>query len=183
MAIQRKPMSSVYLGYALGREAILKKAHLILLNEGGESVTLTHVAAGMESPNSIFEFFDSTDELVDELTIRVSDFLLSVLKRTLKNESPRIEITRVYIDFAREHRAEFLLLFGKTSLISEQLVVKVYQMFVRAFTLSEKNTGNIEFDNSFAFWEATHKIARQAKPPLVYSEAPISDNRSLIRHT
>lgn len=100
------------------RRSILEAARELIVAEGHEKVSLRAVAAASGfSPASLYEYFDSRDDLLRTLAAEASNRLgVALLHAADRGKPPAaalIEVGLAYVDFAREHPEDFLLLFGR----------------------------------------------------------------------
>ena len=99
---------------------ILAVARALLRDHGHERLSLRHVArrAGM-SPAGMYEYFDKRDDLIDALVGQANDALTASLRAATQGAADPlerlVELGLAYIRFAREHTADFLLLYGRRS--------------------------------------------------------------------
>ena len=100
------------------RRSILSAAKAMVLESGHEKLSLRAVAAAAGfSPASVYEYFDGRDDLLGALAGDASARLAAALSRA-SDQAPTpsaalVEVGLAYVTFAREHQADFLLLFGR----------------------------------------------------------------------
>ncbi len=100
------------------RRTILEAARALIVEGGHEKVSLRAVAAAAGfSPASLYEYFDSREDLLATLAGEASNRLgAALLKAADKGKTPAaalVEVGLAYVGFACEHREDFLLLFGR----------------------------------------------------------------------
>lgn len=166
MAISRSPKSVNVLQGRDKRQARVKNlfvetAHELLVTQGRERLSLREVARRNDySPAAIYEYFSSKEKLIDEVAIRITNQFASKLGLARNSEDPITAIALAYVNFAKEHQEDFLLIFGERRSVSEHLGSKIYQVFVNTFLStmqgSEKEKGA---KRAYKLWVAIHGLA------------------------
>jgi AcrR family transcriptional regulator len=99
------------------RANILAAARELVLEKGGDAVSLREVAARAGySPASLYEYFESKDELLAELASGVLARLSARMAAVPTSLSPARRLVRLgeaYLAFARENPSDYLLLFSR----------------------------------------------------------------------
>lgn len=100
------------------RRSILEAARSLVVEQGHEKVSLRAVAAAAGfSPASLYEYFESREDLLKTLAAEASTRLGVILTQAADTgKTPALALVEVglaYVGFAREHREDFLLLFGR----------------------------------------------------------------------
>ncbi|TNE50103.1 MAG: TetR/AcrR family transcriptional regulator [Deltaproteobacteria bacterium] len=98
------------------RQAILDAARELILEKGVEKLSLRAVARKVDySPAGLYEYFTNKEAIISTLAEQVSSQLyLALEKASLHAEGPPlVAIGLAYIQFAREHSEDFLLMFSR----------------------------------------------------------------------
>jgi AcrR family transcriptional regulator len=100
------------------RKSILAAARAMVIDQGHEKLSLRAVAAAAGfSPASLYEYFDGREELLAtvaaEASARLGAALARAGERARTPAAALVEVGLAYVAFAREHREDFLLLFGR----------------------------------------------------------------------
>ena len=106
------------------KEKILKTARDLVLESGPDKLSLRKVAAAASfSPSSIYEYFESKEEIIQTLaasTVSKLDALMAKVPKSIDAPSRLARFMACYITFARKQPEDFLLAFhrlpsGRTS--------------------------------------------------------------------
>jgi AcrR family transcriptional regulator len=100
------------------RRSILHAARALVVAQGHEKLSLRAVAAEAGfSPASLYEYFDGRDDLLaavaQDASARFGAALALAADRGKTPAVALVEVGLAYVDFAREHKEDFLLLFGR----------------------------------------------------------------------
>lgn len=97
------------------REHILTAARELVLEAGAENLSLRKVAERADfSPSSLYEYFESKDDLIRALSERVMlrlDARMATVPATLQPSQRLLRYGLAYVAFAREEPQDFLLFF------------------------------------------------------------------------
>lgn len=155
------------------RKSILAAARRMVVEEGHEKLSLRAVAAAAGfSPASLYEYFEGREELLTTLAAEASTRLWSALERASERaQTPSaalVEIGLAYVAFAREHREDFLLLFGRLQSSRQSLAqpvsaspyVAVMNAVREALGASGRRATQPLVDHlSYVLWAAAHGMA------------------------
>lgn len=101
------------------RAHILAAARELILEKGAAALSLREVAARAGySPASLYEYFDSKDDLVATLTAEAEARLnarMRAIPAALPPARRLLRLGEAYIGFARENPEDFALFFGRTA--------------------------------------------------------------------
>jgi AcrR family transcriptional regulator len=113
---ERAPDSPASRRQMRNRAAILSAARSLIVEQGVAGVSLRQIAARADySPAALYEYFPSKDALVAELAQGASDRLYAALAAVNAPEPLALleQLACAYVDWARENREDFLLIFGR----------------------------------------------------------------------
>ncbi len=163
MAISRKPQSGRKKRQALIRQQFIQTAHTLLIEVGREKLSLREVARRTDySPAALYEYFDSKQDLIDEIAKEVIENFAMTLQNARQGEDPVTNVALAYVEFAREHHSDFLLVFGERRSLSEHMGSKIYQVFVNTLAFEEsKEKGDFarSAKKAYRLWIAVHGLA------------------------
>lgn len=109
MSIHRTP------AWGLTRERILDAARTRIVQYGWSRFSLRALARDVElSPASLYEYFDGKDAVLEGVAERARSRLAAELReRRNSSDEGLVELAMAYVSFARRHREDFLLLYGR----------------------------------------------------------------------
>lgn len=98
------------------RAAILDAALDVINSEGLDALSIRRIAREIDySPAALYEYFKGKDDIIDALCHQVDARLADYLNRvseTLPAAQRLVEVGMKYLEFARENRREYSLLFS-----------------------------------------------------------------------
>ncbi len=117
MGIRRSPANETRTAaWSETRERILDVARTLVVEDGWDRVSLRKVARRVGlSPPSLYEYFDGKDDMLAAVAERARDRLVARLRAVEECDERLVELALAYIDFARHHREDFLLLYGRSA--------------------------------------------------------------------
>lgn len=97
------------------REAILQTARQMITAEGPDAFSVRELARRVDySPAGLYEYFDGKDDIIAAVCAESIERFSSYLSRVSHNLNPSerlLELGLAYIEFARQNREHFLLIF------------------------------------------------------------------------
>jgi len=107
------------------RKSILKAAHQLVLAKGIEKLSLREIARTVGfSPSSLYEYFDSKEDIITALKLRASAMLYQAMKKASDDLKPLPALAAMcvaYVSFAKTNSEDFVLLFSRSISTSRTL--------------------------------------------------------------
>jgi AcrR family transcriptional regulator len=100
---------------AATEDRILDAARHQVMDKGWERFSLRALARDVKlSPASLYEYFDGKDAILEAVADRARRRLIDQL-RSVEAHAPNrlVELAMAYVGFARQYRADFMLLFAR----------------------------------------------------------------------
>ena len=109
MSVRRTPARSATV------DRILDAARQRVMDEGWDRFSLRGLARDVGfSPASLYEYFDGKEAILEAVAERARKRLVDRMREVPTDSTNRlVELSVAYVEFARRHREDFLLLFGR----------------------------------------------------------------------
>lgn len=160
MAIQRSPKT---IRQEKTRERIVEEAGQLLKDVGRERFSLRQVAKRVDySPAGLYEYFASKQQLIDAVAESIVERLARALSDArLDGDDPIVDVAQAYVNFARDHQDDFLLVFGEKREDAEGFAKQVYQVFVNTVaSQTAKSEAKINPARvAYRVWVGVHGLA------------------------
>jgi AcrR family transcriptional regulator len=161
-------------GHDETKRRILKTARGLVLKHGHANLSLREIArlAGF-GPASLYEYFSGKEAIVATLAREASASLKTALDRSAKAATDRsvlIDLGMAYVDWAKKHSEDFLLLFGrlpsKRKALTEsstlespyQVVLEAVQRAAKAKVVTISTPADVEHI-AYGIWATAHGMA------------------------
>ncbi len=153
---------------------IMAAARALLRDQGHERFSLRQVAQHARmSPAGMYEFFDNREHLLDTLAAEANEALVATLRAAMADApDPAERMVRLglaYIDFAREHPRDFMLLFGRLSArrsLAEEVPENTEYTVIRDAVADVVGAGKSDGHSqqyhellAYGFWSSIHGMA------------------------
>ena len=111
MDVRRSPARSAM------TDRILDHARKLVMEKGWDRFSLRALARSVGlSPASLYEYFDGKEAILEAVADRARRRLIAELRGVPSDADNRlVELAMAYVDFARRHREDFMLLFARTT--------------------------------------------------------------------
>lgn len=145
------------------RTFIVEQAAALLKEAGRERFSLRQVAKRVNySPAGLYEYFASKQQLIDAVAETIVDQLAETMREARSNsDDPVVDVAMCYVDFARNHHDDFLLVFGEKREASDEIAKRVYQVFLNTIASTSARNGSSVNPAKAAYriWIGVHGFA------------------------
>lgn len=158
------------------RDAIINTARKLIVEKGVDRLSLREIARRIDySPAGLYEYFGSKDEIIDAVCQESFDGLsraFSLIDESLPLETYLLELGVAYIDFARHHPDDFMLMFSRIEsglehppqqdeLQQDNSFAYLYNAVSRGVNSGEIVTHEMQdaMEITYALWSLVHGMA------------------------
>lgn len=153
------------------------------MDEGWDKFSLRGLARDVGfSPASLYEYFDGKSAILSGVADRARKRLIDQMRQVPTDADGRlVELSLAYVTFAREHREDFLLLFGRGRVEGEAPGKgSPYAIWLNQVAREFSGTSNAH-EIAYSLWACAHGMAMLQITEFTEVEADFvgSDRRAL----
>ena len=152
MDVRRTPSRSATI------DRILDAAREQVMAKGWDRFSLRQVARDVRlSPATLYEYFENKDAILEAVADRARRRLLDELRAVPTDANSRlVELAMAYVHFARTHRADFMLLFGREG---TQMPGKSSPYSIWLNQAARELSGSDPHGAAYGVWACAHGLA------------------------
>jgi len=175
MKLRRTPTQSA------NADRILDNARNLVVEHGWDQFSLRALARAVSlSPATLYEYFDGKEAILAAVAERARRRLLDELRSVPADAEHRlVELAMAYVGFARNHRADFMLLFGRTG--SDETLNRHSPYAIWLTQATREIRGTDPHTAAYAVWACAHGLAMLQLTELTGVQADFerSDRRAV----